>query len=96
LNSVLFTIDLDPRSTLAFPVAAFCAAHPLATVQGDSRSSTTELRRKLSEFELDAAIAHFAPGDRESLHVVPLYEERYLVLASGDQLMPQTHTMMWN
>jgi DNA-binding transcriptional LysR family regulator len=82
-------------TTLALPVAAFCAAHPLAKVQVESRSSTTELRRKLREFELDAAIAHFGPDDRESLQVVPLYEERYLLLASGDQLVPQAHTMTW-
>jgi DNA-binding transcriptional LysR family regulator len=83
-------------TTVALPVAAFCAAHPLAKVQVHSRSSTTELHRKLREFELDAAIAHFGPDDRESLQVVPLYEERYLVLASGDQLMPQGHAMTWS
>ena len=83
-------------TTLALPVAAFCSAHPLAKVQVCSRSSATELHRQLREFELDAAIAQFAPDDRESLQVVPLYEERYMVLASGDQLMPQGHTMTWN
>jgi DNA-binding transcriptional LysR family regulator len=82
-------------TTLALPVAAFCAAHPLAKVQVQSRSSTTELHRQLREFELDAAIAHFAPDDREFLQVVPMYEERYIVLASGDQLLPHTHTMTW-
>jgi DNA-binding transcriptional LysR family regulator len=30
------------------------------------------------------------------LQVVPLYEERYMVLASGDQLMPHGDTMTWN
>jgi DNA-binding transcriptional LysR family regulator len=82
-------------TTLALPVAAFCAAHPLAKVQVDSRESTTELRRQLLEFELDVAIAHFAPQDRASLHVVPLYEERYIVLAPGDQLMPDSDVMTW-
>jgi DNA-binding transcriptional LysR family regulator len=77
-------------------VAAFCAAHPLVKVQVVSRLSTAELSRQLREFELDAAIAHFAPDDRESLHVVPLYEERYMLLASGDQLKPQTDTMTWS
>ncbi|MDX6239960.1 MAG: hypothetical protein QOG10_4775 [Kribbellaceae bacterium] len=82
-------------TTVALPVAAFCAAHPLAKVQVSSRLSTAELHRMLCDFELDAAIAHFAPGDRESLQVVPLYEERYMVLASGDQLVPPTGTMTW-
>ena len=82
-------------TTLALPVAAFCAAHPLAKVRVDSRVSTTELARQLREFELDVAIAHFAPEDRAGLQVVPLYEERYIVLASSDQLMPEANTMCW-
>jgi DNA-binding transcriptional LysR family regulator len=82
-------------TTLALPVAAFCAAHPLAKVQVCSKLSTAELHRQLCEFELDAAIAHFALDDREGLHVVPLYEERYMVLASSDQLVPSTDTMTW-
>ncbi|MGW1887682.1 LysR family transcriptional regulator [Streptomyces sp. NPDC001970] len=82
-------------TTVVLPVAAFCAAHPLAKVQVRSRLSTTELTRQLRAFELDAAIAHFAPDDRESLQVMPLYEERYMLLASSDQLLPQTDTMTW-
>lgn len=82
-------------TTLALPVAAFCAAHPLAKVQVSSRLATSDLHRQLREYELDAAIAHFAPDDRESLHVVPLYEERYVVLVSADQLVPPTDTMTW-
>jgi DNA-binding transcriptional LysR family regulator len=76
-------------------VAAFCSAHPLAKVQVSSRLSTADLHRQLREYELDAAIAHFAPDDRESLQVVPLYEERYVVLVSADQLVSQTDTMTW-
>jgi DNA-binding transcriptional LysR family regulator len=76
-------------------VAAFCAAHPLAKVQVRSRLSTKELLRQLREFELDAAIAHFAPGDRENLQVMPLYEERYMLLVSGDHVISQTSTMTW-
>jgi DNA-binding transcriptional LysR family regulator len=82
-------------TTLALPVAAFCAAHPLAKVQVSSRLATSDLHRQLREYELDAAIAHFAPDDRESLQVVPLYEERYVVLVSADQLVPPTDTMTW-
>src|SRR5260370_1792643 len=42
-------------TTQALPVAAFCAAHPLAKVHVACRLSTTELSRQLREFELDAA-----------------------------------------
>jgi DNA-binding transcriptional LysR family regulator len=83
-------------TTLALPVAAFCAAHPLAKVQVTTRLSTTELCRQLREFELDAAIAHFAPQDRTSLSLLPLYEERYVVLASDDRLLPRTQVMTWS
>lgn len=82
-------------TTQALPVAAFCAAHPLAKVQIDSRLSTTELCRQLLDFELDAAIAHFDPEDRFGLRVAPLYEERYILLAPDDQVMPLGHTMSW-
>ena len=82
-------------TTQALPVAAFCAAHPLAKVQIDSRLSTMELSRRLREYELDAAIAHFSAEDQAGLQVVPLYEERFIVLASADQLPPKGHTMTW-
>lgn len=82
-------------TTVALPVAAFCAAHPMAKVQAETRLSTTELSRQLREFELDVAIAPFAPEDGMGLHLVPLYDEQYVVLASGDHLTPQAHTMTW-
>jgi len=82
-------------TTQALPVAAICAAHPLAKVQVDSRLSTTEMCRQLLDFELDAAIAHFDPEDRFGLRVVPLYDERYILLAPDDQVMPLGHTMSW-
>jgi DNA-binding transcriptional LysR family regulator len=82
-------------TTQALPVAAFCAAHPLAKVQVACRLSTTELSRQLREFELDAAIAHFAAEDQSGLQVVPLYQERYIVLTSADQLPPKGYTMTW-
>ena len=82
-------------TTLALPLAAFCAAHPLARVRVDSRVSTTELGRQLREFELDVAIAHFAPEDCTGLQVLPLYEERYFVLAPSNQPIPDGNTMTW-
>jgi DNA-binding transcriptional LysR family regulator len=82
-------------TTLALPVAAFCAAHPLAKVQVNSRLSTTELRRQLLEFELDAAIAPFTADDRAGLNIVPLYEERYIVLSSDDRLIPRSQIISW-
>ena len=81
--------------TAGLPVAAFCDLHPLARVQVWSRMSSTELRRQLRDFELDAAIAHFDPVDHDGLTVVPLYEERYVLLVSGDQIAPSAHEISW-
>jgi DNA-binding transcriptional LysR family regulator len=82
-------------TTAALPVAAFCALHPLAGVKVCSRLSSTELLRQLRNFELDAAIAHFGPDDQSGLEVVPLYEEQYVLLVSGDQLVPTVKTITW-
>jgi DNA-binding transcriptional LysR family regulator len=82
-------------TTGALPVAAFCALHPLARVKVCSRLSSTELLRQLRDFELDAAIAHFGPDDQSGLEVVPLYEEQYVLLVSGDQLVPAERTITW-
>jgi DNA-binding transcriptional LysR family regulator len=82
-------------TTAALPVAAFCALHPLARVKVCSRLSSTELLRQLRDFELDVAIAHFGPDDQSGLEVVPLYEEQYVLLVSGDQLVPSTRTITW-
>jgi DNA-binding transcriptional LysR family regulator len=81
-------------TTLVLPVAAFCAQHPLAKVRVHSRLSTVELRRQLLAFELDAAIAHFGPAEREGLHLWPLYTERYLLLAC-EELVDRTEPMTW-
>jgi DNA-binding transcriptional LysR family regulator len=82
-------------TTTALPVAAFCALHPLAKVTICSRLSSTELLRQLRDFELDAAIAHFGPDDQSGLEVVPLYKERYVLLVSGEQLVPAARTITW-
>ena len=76
-------------------MAAFCALHPLARVKVCSRLSSTELLRQLRDFELDAAIAHFGPDDQSGLEVVPLYEEQYVLLVSGEQLVPAARTITW-
>jgi DNA-binding transcriptional LysR family regulator len=82
-------------TTAALPVAAFCALHPLAGVKVCSRLSSTELLRQLRNFELDAAIAHFGPDDQSGLEVVALYEEQYVLLVSGEQLVPTVKTITW-
>lgn len=82
-------------TTAGLPVAAFCALHPAAKVKVCSRLSTTELRRQLRDFELDAAIGHFDVAAAEGLEVMPLYEERYVLLVSGNWLAPETREVTW-
>jgi DNA-binding transcriptional LysR family regulator len=82
-------------TTTALPVAAFCGMHPLARVKVCSRLTSGELARQLRDFELDAAIAHFGPEEREGLEVMPLYEEQYVLLASGEHLVPASPTVTW-
>jgi DNA-binding transcriptional LysR family regulator len=82
-------------TTAALPVAALCALHPLAKVKVCSRLSSTELLRQLRDFELDAAIAHFGPDDQSGLEVVPLYEEQYVLLVSGEKLVSAARTITW-
>jgi DNA-binding transcriptional LysR family regulator len=88
-------VEPTASTTVALPVAAFCAAHPLAKVQVESRLSATELHRRLNDFELDAAIAYFGTDDCTGLKIVPLYEERYVVMAADDRLLPPDMVMKW-
>jgi DNA-binding transcriptional LysR family regulator len=88
-------VEPTVSTSLAHPVAAFCAAHPLAKVRVETRLAAAELHRRLREFELDAAIAHFGDGDGAGLRTTPLYEERYVVVASDDRLIPADKMISW-
>ncbi|WP_082951660.1 LysR family transcriptional regulator [Mycobacterium sp. 852002-51057_SCH5723018] len=82
-------------TTTPLPIATFCALHPLARVKVCSGLSTTELLRQLRSFELDAAIAHFDPGEHSGLEVAPLYQEQCVLLVSGKQPLPAARTITW-
>ena len=82
-------------TTASLVLSAFCSAHPLAKVQINSRLAATELYRRLREFELDAAIVHAAREDPHDVDLVPLYEERYVLLSPADMLPSGTTTLAW-
>lgn len=82
-------------ATVALPVAAFCAAHPLAKVQIKSGLSSTEIGRRLHDFELDAGVTYVDASEDPGLHVVPLYEERYVLIASEKLIPDISTTMTW-
>ena len=82
-------------TTASLVLSAFCSAHPLVQVQINSRLASTELYRRLREFELDAAIVHSASEDAHDVDLVPLYEERFVLLSSADMLPSGVSTLAW-
>lgn len=82
-------------TTASLVLSGFCSSHPMAKVQISSRLPSTELYRRLREFELDAVIAHPTPENGQDVDVVPLYEEHYVLLSRADMLPPGTATMSW-
>ncbi|MEB4209173.1 LysR family transcriptional regulator [Mycobacterium sp. 94-17] len=82
-------------TTASLVLSAFCSAHPLATVHILSRLAATELYRRLREFELDAAIVHAAPDEAHDVNLVPLYRERYVLLAPADMVASGATTTTW-
>lgn len=82
-------------TTSSLVLSAFCSAHPLAKVQIRSQLATSDLYRRLRGFELDAAIVPVGPEETRGLDVVPLYEDRYVLIAPADMLPTGTSAMPW-
>jgi DNA-binding transcriptional LysR family regulator len=82
-------------TTASLVLSAFCSAHPLAKVHISSRLATTELYRRLREFELDAVIVHPTPEYAQDVDLVPLYQEHYVLLAGADLLPAGSSTLSW-
>jgi DNA-binding transcriptional LysR family regulator len=76
-------------------LSAFCSDHPLVKVHIHSHLATTELYRRLRDFELEAAIVHSLPEEAHDVELVPLYTERYVLLAPADMLPVGTATARW-
>jgi DNA-binding transcriptional LysR family regulator len=82
-------------TTASLVLSAFCSDHPLVKVELRSRLASTELSRRLRDFELDAAIMHCLAEDADNLNLVPLYEERFVLLVPADMLPAGTSKMSW-
>lgn len=82
-------------TTASLVLSGFCSAHPMAKVQISSRLASTELYRRLREFELDAVIAHPVTENPQDFDIVPLYEEHYVLLSRADMLPAGAATMGW-
>jgi DNA-binding transcriptional LysR family regulator len=83
-------------TTSSLVLSAFCSAHPLAKVRIRSQLATSDLYRRLRDFELDAAIVPVVPKETQGLDVVPLYEDRYVLISPADMLPAGTSTMRWS
>ncbi len=83
-------------TTVAPIVATFEAAHPRVSIHLHGDLASTEIVRRLHHFENDAGVIYQDDEDPAELDLVPLYEERQVLLAPekllGDQRAPE---MTW-
>ncbi len=82
-------------TTSALLVDEFCARHPLARVQIDSGLPSSEIVARLQRFELDAGVIYLSGDDPSDLMVIPLYQERMVLIASDTLLAAPTKQLSW-
>lgn len=82
-------------TTSSLVLSGFCSEHPMVRVQVRSQLATSELYRRLHDFELDAAIVPASPDPIEGLDFVDLYEDRYVLIAPVDMVAPDTSALPW-
>nr|WP_062337070.1 LysR family transcriptional regulator [Herbidospora sakaeratensis] len=70
----------------------FCVRHPHARISLSSLSSR-EIHRRLTDFEIDAALTYLDGEDGR--RAVPLYEERYLLLTPDDGELADRPRARW-
>lgn len=82
-------------STVALITDPFCAEHPLARVRLATDLRSADIVARIRRFELDAGIIHPKQQDLADLAVTPLYEERHVLLASGELITGQSDSISW-
>lgn len=82
-------------TTSSLVLSGFCSEHPMVRVQVRSQLATSELYRRLRDFELDAAVVPASPDQTDGLDFVPLYEDRYVLIAPVDMVQTSTSTLPW-
>ncbi|WP_344025873.1 LysR family transcriptional regulator [Pseudonocardia kongjuensis] len=73
----------------------FRERHPQAGVRIEALSST-EILRKLEEFEIDVGLTYLDPHTPEATAAVPLYREHYLLLTPADGPAAGRPTVRWS
>ncbi|MDI3407021.1 LysR family transcriptional regulator [Streptomyces cavernicola] len=62
-----------------------CTAHPLVTVEVTADLRAVDVVRQVQNFELDAGITYLHRELPDSVRAIPLYEERYVLLADASE-----------
>jgi DNA-binding transcriptional LysR family regulator len=81
-------------TTVAEIVDAFAAAHPLVSVHLHSDLPSTEIVRRLRHFEIDAGLLYLDQDAAAGLELVPLYQERHVLLAP-QRLVGDADSITW-
>lgn len=75
--------------------APFCAAHPLVTVEVTADMRSRDILRQVRNFEIDAGITYLHEDVDEQFHMVPLYEEQYVLLITTADEPARRSTATW-
>ncbi|MGW0708363.1 LysR family transcriptional regulator [Streptomyces sp. NPDC002643] len=67
-------------TAVALLTQPFCAANPLATVQVFADLQSEDIVNRLRAYELDAAVTYHRTVVEHDFKLVPLYQERYVLL----------------
>ncbi|WP_415954424.1 LysR family transcriptional regulator [Streptomyces sp. KLOTTS4A1] len=80
---------------VALLTGPFCAAHPLATVEVSADLQSRDVLRQVRDFEIDAGITYVHEELPAGFRVLPLYEERYVLLTSVPEDPAAQPTVTW-
>lgn len=85
-----------PTAVPAAPLVTsrFLAEHPDASVRVETLSSR-EISHRLADFEIDAGLTYLDDETPPGTHRIPLYRERYLLVAPEDQPLIQQPVVSW-
>ena len=83
-------------TTAALLIEPFCAIHPVVRVRIDSGLPSSEIVQRLQRFELDAGVIYLSEQDTAELMVIPLYQERMVLVAPNDLLPGHPEELGWH
>lgn len=94
-GTLRLAISPAASTTAALVLSAFSSTHPLVNVEIRSKLATAELYGRLHDSEVDVAITRVSPEHNRDLDLVPMCEERYVLLAPANVLTGEPSTLRW-